>query len=136
MVSGLVSGQFLVWSVVCGLWSVFIWLVVGGLVGDRFFVWSLVWSVVGAFYGRWGQWSSSDVVGGWCFAFLLVGAWPLLLRMVDGQFLFSRMVGGRCLNQYMVGGAGSWSVVGGLWLVSCQWFCTTLLRKNFAHSIS
>ena len=41
------------------------------------------------------------MVGGRCFAFLLVG----------GLFLFLRMVGGRCLNQYMVD--GRWSVVGG-----------------------
>ena len=47
------------------------------------------------------RWSVSNVVGGRCFAFLLVG----------DRFLFLRMVGGRCLNQYMVG--GRWSVVGG-----------------------
>ena len=45
------------------------------------------------------------MVGGRCFAFLLVG----------GLFLFLRMVGGRCLNQYMVG--GRWLMVGGLWSV-------------------
>ena len=60
-----------------------------------------------------GRWSVSNVVGGRCFAFLLVG----------GLFLFLRMVDGRCLNQYMVG--GSWSVVCGRWLVGGRWFCTT-----------
>ena len=82
------------------------------LVGGEFLVWSVVggrWSVVG------GRWSVSNVVGGRCFAFLLV----------DGRFLFLRMVGGRCLNQYMVG--GRWSVVGGRWLVGGRWFCTTPL---------
>ena len=60
------------------------------------------------------------VVGGRCFAFLLV----------SGRFLFLRMVGGQCLNQYMVSGwwlmvGGLWSVVCGRWLVGGQWFCTT-----------
>ena len=49
------------------------------------------------------------MVGGRCFAFLLVG----------GRFLFLRMVGGRCLNQYMVG--GRWLMVGGLWSVAGRW---------------
>ena len=53
------------------------------------------------------------MVGGRCFAFLLVG----------GLFLFLRMVGGRCLNQYMVD--GRWCVVCGQWLVGGRWFCTT-----------
>ena len=63
----MVGGRCFIWSVVCGrssIWSV---------VGSEF----LVWSVVGGFYGRCG-WSVSNVVGGRCFAFLLVG----------GRFLF------------------------------------------------
>ena len=94
--------------------------------------WSAVnFGLVGGFYGRcWRcRWSVSNVIGGRCFAFLLVG----------GLFLFLRMVSGRCLNQYMVGGrwlmvggrwlmvGGRWSVVCGRWLVGGRWFCTTLL---------
>ena len=61
------------------------------------------------------MWSVSNVVGGRCFAFLLV----------SGRFLFLRMVGDRCLNQYMVG--GRWLMVDGRsrWLVGGRWFCTT-----------
>ena len=64
--------------------------------------------MVGAGGGQWSlvMWS---VVGGRCFAFLLVG----------GRFLFLRMVGSRCLNQYMVG--GRWLMVDGLWSVAGRW---------------
>ena len=57
------------------------------------------------------------MVGGRCFAFLLV----------RGRFLFLRMVGGQCVNQYMVMVDGLWSVVCGRWLVDGRWFCTTPL---------
>ena len=82
------------------------------------------WSVVGVLFGRclrsvfhlvggrWFLWCSA-LVGGQCFAFLLV----------SGRFLVLGMVGGRCLNQYMVG--GRWHMVGGLWSVAGRWFCTT-----------
>ena len=56
------------------------------MVGGRF----LVWSVVDGFYGQCERWSVSSVVGGQCFAFLLVG----------GRFYFRE-----------------WSVVGGSWSV-------------------
>ena len=59
--------------------------------------------------GRLVMWLVSNVVGGRCFAFLLVG----------GRFLFLRMVGGQCLNQYMV--SGRWLMVGGLWSVAGWW---------------
>ena len=80
---------------------------VGVLVGVLFGRWSVVgfpfgrWSVVnfGLVGGRWFLWSVRAVVGGRCFAFLLVG----------GRFLFLRMVGGR------------WLVVGGLWSVTGRW---------------
>ena len=49
------------------------------------------------------------MVGGRCFAFLLVGV----------RFLFLRVVGGRCLYQYMVD--GRWLMVGGLWSVAGWW---------------
>ena len=70
---------------------------------------SSIWSVVGGEFlvlnFRWFLWSMQAVVGGRCFAFLLVG----------GRFLFLRMVARRCLNQYMVDGlwsvAGRWAVV-------------------------
>ena len=87
------------------------------MVGVLFGRWSVVglpfgwWSVVNFWFGRWSmvfmvgaggdRWSVSNVVGGQCFAFLLVG----------GRFLFLRMVGGPCLNQYVV--SGLWSVVSG-----------------------
>ena len=62
-----------------------------------------------------GRWSVSDVVGGRCFAFLLVG----------GRFLFLRMV---CvlLSIWSVVG-GSWSLVCGLWSVGGGF----VLRPNF-----
>ena len=85
------------WSVVCGR--------------------SYIWSVVGGefWFGRCRRWSVSNVVGGRCFAFLLV----------SGRFLFLRMVGGRCLNKYMVG--GRWSVVGG-WSVGGGFVLHRLIR--------
>ena len=104
MVGGQWPGRWSVFYLVSGLWSVFTfgrWLVVN--------FWFGRWLVIFMVGAGGGWWSVSNVVGGRCFAFLLVSS----------RFLFLRMVGGRCLNQYLVG--GQWLMVGGLWSVAGRW---------------
>ena len=102
------------------------WSVVGGLT-------TVIWSVVSCRFGRWLN--NHNLVGGWLLFWLVVGfftaigRWSVVFQIGGRWFLWS--VVGYFLGKWSVVG-GRWclvvvgvTVVGGLWLVGGQGFCTT-----------
>ena len=113
----MVSGQFLIWSVV------------GGLVSGLLLDWLVVWSMVDGFMfgASGGQLSASNVIGGdQCFAVLLVGGWLLFSR---------RLVVGVLISIWLV--VDGWlSAVSGQWLVVDGWLVVggfVLRRLNITN---